>query len=75
MEQENGLTQAEGMNIDHTVFLTRHCDVELPEGTRTERFRSVHIRRDRTSEGVLHIGLSDLAEDACEAAASFEEAR
>jgi hypothetical protein len=29
-------------------------DVELPEGTRTARFRSVHIRRDRTPEGILH---------------------
>ncbi|RSD19610.1 VOC family protein [Amycolatopsis eburnea] len=29
-------------------------DVELPEGTRTARFRSVHIGRDHTPEGILH---------------------
>lgn len=31
-----------------------HRDVELPEGPRTARFRSVHISRDRTPEGILH---------------------
>ena len=35
-------------------MLQLHRDVELPEGTRTARFRSVHIRRDRTPEGILH---------------------
>jgi hypothetical protein len=34
--------------------LSLHRDVELPEGPRTARFRSVHISRDRTPEGILH---------------------
>jgi hypothetical protein len=139
MEQEDGPTQAGGMNIDHAVFVDEKAgdpwrvlpilddrgdglpgcsfgcddsdeaerrlreaglstsgvlklqrDVELPDGTRTARFRSVHIRRDRTPEGILHTaehltpeyvhqpryhGFFVRAEDACGAAVSFEEAQ
>ncbi|MEV7093618.1 VOC family protein [Amycolatopsis sp. NPDC051045] len=41
-----------GLSTSGVLSLQR--DVELPEGTRTARFRSVHIRRDRTPEGILH---------------------
>lgn len=41
-----------GLSSSGVLKLQR--DVELPEGTRTARFRSVHIRRDRTPEGILH---------------------
>jgi len=40
--------------LSHSGVLQLQRDVELPEGTRTARFRSVHIRRDRTPEGILH---------------------
>ncbi|MCR6481375.1 VOC family protein [Amycolatopsis sp. OK19-0408] len=41
-----------GLSTSGVLKLQR--DVELPEGTRTARFRSVHISRDRTPEGILH---------------------
>jgi hypothetical protein len=41
-----------GLSTSGVLKLQR--DVEVPEGTRTARFRSVHIRRDRTPEGILH---------------------
>ncbi|WP_410666640.1 VOC family protein [Amycolatopsis sp. cmx-4-68] len=41
-----------GLSTSGVLSLQR--DVELPEGPRTARFRSVHIRRDRTPEGILH---------------------
>ncbi|MGW3966280.1 VOC family protein [Amycolatopsis sp. NPDC005003] len=41
-----------GLSSSGVLQLQR--DVELPEGTRTARFRSVHIGRDRTPEGILH---------------------
>lgn len=41
-----------GLSTSGVLQLQR--DVELPEGTRTARFRSVHLRRDRTPEGILH---------------------
>ncbi len=44
--------QEAGLSTSGVLKLQR--DVELPEGTRTARFRSVHIRRDRTPEGILH---------------------
>ena len=40
--------------LSNSGVLKLQRDVELPEGTRTARFRSVHIRRDRTPEGILH---------------------
>jgi glyoxalase-like protein len=48
---EHRLREA-GLSTSGVLKLQR--DVELPEGTRTARFRSVHIRRDRTPEGILH---------------------
>ncbi|ADJ50531.1 hypothetical protein AMES_8705 [Amycolatopsis mediterranei S699] len=50
-EAERRLREA-GLSCSGVLQL--HRDVELPEGTRTARFRSVHIRRDRTPEGILH---------------------
>ncbi|MDQ7808176.1 VOC family protein [Amycolatopsis sp. A133] len=50
-EAERRLREA-GLSSSGVLKLQR--DVELPEGTRTARFRSVHIRRDRTPEGILH---------------------
>ncbi|MFI5584641.1 VOC family protein [Amycolatopsis sp. NPDC051758] len=50
-EAERRLREA-GLSTSGVLKLQR--DVELPEGTRTARFRSVHIRRDRTPEGILH---------------------
>ncbi|SEF29105.1 Glyoxalase-like domain-containing protein [Amycolatopsis pretoriensis] len=44
--------QEAGLSTSGVLKLQR--DVQLPEGTRTARFRSVHIRRDRTPEGILH---------------------
>lgn len=41
-----------GLSTSGVLSLQR--DVELPEGTRTARFRSVHISRDKTPEGILH---------------------
>jgi hypothetical protein len=41
-----------GLSASGVLSLQR--DVELPEGTRTARFRSVHISRDKTPEGILH---------------------
>jgi hypothetical protein len=50
-EAERRLREA-GLSTSGVLRLQR--DVELPEGTRTARFRSVHISRDRTPEGILH---------------------
>ncbi|WP_158226735.1 VOC family protein [Amycolatopsis vastitatis] len=50
-EAERRLREA-GLSTSGVLKLQR--DVELPEGTRTARFRSVHISRDRTPEGILH---------------------
>lgn len=50
-EAERRLREA-GLSTSGVLQLQR--DVELPEGTRTARFRSVHISRDRTPEGILH---------------------
>ncbi|MEQ0559057.1 VOC family protein [Amycolatopsis sp. NEAU-NG30] len=50
-EAERRLREA-GLSSSGVLQLQR--DVELPEGTRTARFRSVHIGRDRTPEGILH---------------------
>jgi hypothetical protein len=50
-EAERRLREA-GLSTSGVLSLQRA--VELPEGTRTARFRSVHIRRDRTPEGILH---------------------
>lgn len=50
-EASRRLSEA-GLSTSGVLKLQR--DVELPEGTRTARFRSVHIRRDRTPEGILH---------------------
>ncbi|GLY35842.1 hypothetical protein Amsp01_018660 [Amycolatopsis sp. NBRC 101858] len=50
-EASQRLSEA-GLSTSGVLKLQR--DVELPEGTRTARFRSVHIRRDRTPEGILH---------------------
>ncbi|MFI5607145.1 VOC family protein [Amycolatopsis sp. NPDC051903] len=41
-----------GLSTSGVLALQR--DVDLPEGPRTARFRSVHLRRDRTPEGILH---------------------
>jgi hypothetical protein len=50
-EAERRLRDA-GLSTSGVLSLQR--DVELPEGTRTARFRSVHISRDKTPEGILH---------------------
>ncbi|WP_410630439.1 VOC family protein [Amycolatopsis sp. cmx-4-83] len=50
-EAERRLREA-GLSNSGVLKLQR--DVELPEGTRTARFRSVHVSRDRTPEGILH---------------------
>ncbi|MGW4485992.1 VOC family protein [Amycolatopsis sp. NPDC004368] len=41
-----------GLSTSGVLSLQR--DVDTPEGRRTARFRSVHLRRDRTPEGSLH---------------------
>src|SRR5882757_6547956 len=50
-EAERRLRDA-GLSTSGVLSLQR--DVELPEGTRTARFRSVHISRDKAPEGILH---------------------
>ncbi|WP_326566821.1 VOC family protein [Amycolatopsis rhabdoformis] len=40
--------------LSTTGALSLQRDVGTPDGPRTARFRSVHLRRDRTPEGILH---------------------
>ncbi|MEV8608577.1 VOC family protein [Amycolatopsis sp. NPDC051373] len=40
--------------LSKSGVLSLQRDVDTPEGPRTARFRSVHLLRDRTPEGILH---------------------
>jgi len=53
-DSEEAAKRLSEAGLSNSGVLKLHRDVDLPEGTRTARFRSVHIRRDRTPEGILH---------------------
>ncbi|WP_208630197.1 VOC family protein [Amycolatopsis kentuckyensis] len=53
-DSEEAATRLREAGLSNSGVLKLQRDVDLPEGTRTARFRSVHIRRDRSPEGILH---------------------
>ncbi|GHG19632.1 MULTISPECIES: VOC family protein [Amycolatopsis] len=53
-DSEEAERRLRAAGLSDSGVLRLHREVELPEGTATARFRSVHIRRDRTPEGILH---------------------